>query len=64
MFIDKNYQQKMQKTLDIFSKDLGSLRTGRANVNMQNQRGQSYVHLEFWGGESRTPWPGVGQSSG
>ena len=34
MFIDKNYQQKMQKTLDIFSKDLGSLRTGRANVNM------------------------------
>ena len=34
MIIDKNYQQKMQKPLDIFSKDLGSLRTGRANVNM------------------------------
>ena len=34
MFIDKNYQEKMQKSLDIFSKDLGSLRTGRANANM------------------------------
>ncbi len=34
MFKDKNYQEKMQKSLDIFSKDLGSLRTGRANANM------------------------------
>ena len=34
MFKDKNYQQKMSKTIDIFSKDLGSLRTGRANASM------------------------------
>ena len=34
MFKDRNYQQKMSKTIDVFSKDLGSLRTGRANSNM------------------------------
>ena len=34
MFKDKNYQQKMSKTIDVFSLDLGSLRTGRANASM------------------------------
>ena len=34
MFSVKNYNQKMDKTLDVFNKELGSLRTGRANVNM------------------------------
>ena len=34
MFEDKNYQQKMTKTIDVFSKDLNSLRTGRANASM------------------------------
>ena len=34
MFNDKNYNQKMDKTFEIFSKELGSLRTGRANSNM------------------------------
>ena len=34
MFIDKNYHQKMSKTIDVFSKELSSLRTGRANSNM------------------------------
>ncbi len=34
MFTDKSYQQKMSKTIDIFSKELNSLRTGRANANM------------------------------
>ena len=34
MFTDKNYQQKMSKTIDVFSKDLSSLRTGRANTSM------------------------------
>ena len=34
MFKDKNYQQKMSKTIDVFSKDLSSLRTGRANASM------------------------------
>ena len=34
MFNDKNYNQKMDKTFEVFSKELGSLRTGRANSNM------------------------------
>ena len=34
MFSDKNYQQKMLKTIDVFAKELGSLRTGRANAGM------------------------------
>ena len=34
MFDSKNYNQKMDKTIDIFSKELNSLRTGRANANM------------------------------
>jgi len=34
MFKKETYNQKMQKTLDIFNKELGALRTGRANANM------------------------------
>ena len=34
MFDLKNYNQKMSKTIEIFNKELGSLRTGRANANM------------------------------
>ncbi len=34
MFNIKSYNQKMDKTLDVFGKELGSLRTGRANANM------------------------------
>ena len=34
MFNIQNYSQKMDKTIDVFSKDLGSLRTGRANASM------------------------------
>ena len=34
MFKEDNYNQKMQKTIDVFSKELTSLRTGRANANM------------------------------
>ena len=34
MFEDNTYQKKMLKTLDVFAKDLNSLRTGRANANM------------------------------
>ena len=34
MFKDSNYNQKMQKTLEVFSKELSALRTGRANANM------------------------------
>ena len=34
MFNENSYNSKMSKTLDIFQKDLNSLRTGRANANM------------------------------
>ena len=34
MFNEKNYNQKMDKTFDVFIKELTSLRTGRANSNM------------------------------
>ena len=34
MFNDKSYNQKMDKTFDVFIKELTSLRTGRANSSM------------------------------
>ena len=34
MFDIKIYNQKMSKTIEVFSKELSSLRTGRANANM------------------------------
>ena len=34
MFDDKKYNQKMDKTYEVFTKELSSLRTGRANSNM------------------------------
>ena len=34
MFDVKTYNQKMDKTIEVFNKELGSLRTGRANANM------------------------------
>ena len=34
MFNIKNYSQKMIKTIEVFNKELSSLRTGRANSNM------------------------------
>ena len=34
MFNTQSYNQKMNKTIEIFDKELGSLRTGRANANM------------------------------
>ena len=34
MFDDKTYSQKMDKTIEVFNKELGSLRTGRANASM------------------------------
>ena len=34
MFKKEIYNQKMQKTLDVFNKELSALRTGRANANM------------------------------
>ena len=34
MFNENSYNQKMGKTLDVFTKELTSLRTGRANASM------------------------------
>ena len=34
MFNDKTYKQKMDKTIEVFTKELSSLRTGRANASM------------------------------
>ena len=34
MFDEKNYNQKMDKTFEVFTKELSSLRTGRANSKM------------------------------
>ena len=34
MFKKEIYNQKMQKTLEVFNKELAALRTGRANANM------------------------------
>ena len=34
MFDEKNYKQKMNKTFEVFIKDLSALRTGRANTSM------------------------------
>tara|TARA_B100000787_G_scaffold2069_1_gene1561 strand:+ start:40 stop:591 length:552 start_codon:yes stop_codon:yes gene_type:complete len=34
MFNDKTYNQKMDKTIEVFIKELTSLRTGRANASM------------------------------
>ena len=34
MFDNETYKVKMSKTIDVFSKELSSLRTGRANSNM------------------------------
>ena len=34
MFNENNYSQKMIKTFDVLTKELSSLRTGRANANM------------------------------
>ena len=34
MFDENSYKTKMSKTIDVFSKELNSLRTGRANANM------------------------------
>ena len=34
MFKEQTYSQKMDKTIEVFSKELTSLRTGRANASM------------------------------
>ena len=34
MFDKQNYNKKMDKTIEVFKKELSSLRTGRANASM------------------------------
>ena len=44
MFEENSYKTKMSKTLDIFSKELNSLRTGRANASMLD-----FVKVDVYG---------------
>ncbi len=44
MFKDSSYSEKMSKTFDVFTKELSSLRTGRANANMLD-----LVKIEVYG---------------
>ena len=34
MFSENNYIEKMRKTIEVFTKELSSLRTGRANASI------------------------------
>ena len=44
MFNDKTYSQKIDKTFNVFTKELSSLRTGRANASMLD-----LVRVEVYG---------------
>ena len=44
MFDDNSYRSKMSKTIDVFSKELNTLRTGRANTSMLD-----FVKVEVYG---------------
>tara|TARA_B100000242_G_scaffold41100_1_gene24559 strand:- start:3705 stop:4256 length:552 start_codon:yes stop_codon:yes gene_type:complete len=44
MFDDNSYRSKMSKTIDVFSKELNTLRTGRANASMLD-----FVKVEVYG---------------
>jgi len=44
MFKDNSYSEKMSKTFDVFTKELSSLRTGRANASMLD-----LVKIEVYG---------------
>ena len=47
MFDEKSYSLKMDKAIEVFSKELSSLRTGRANAAMLDliKVAVSYTHL-------------------
>jgi ribosome recycling factor len=45
MFDEKSYSIKMDKAIEVFSKELSSLRTGRANAAMLDYY---YPILEYW----------------
>ena len=44
MFDDSSYRSKMSKTIEVFSKELNTLRTGRANASMLD-----FVKVEVYG---------------
>ncbi len=44
MFNDSSYRSKMSKTIEVFSKELNTLRTGRANASMLD-----FVKVEVYG---------------
>ena len=45
MFNEKTHNLKMDKAIEVFSKELSSLRTGRANAAMLDIITVSYTHL-------------------
>ena len=44
MLDDNSYRSKMSKTIEVFSKELNTLRTGRANASMLD-----FVKVEVYG---------------
>ena len=44
MFDEKNYNQKMDKTFDVFTKELSSLRTGRATPSLLDN-----INVDYYG---------------
>src|SRR5210317_756982 len=53
MFSEKSYSQKMDKTIEVFTKELSSLRTGRANAAMLDLvkvdvYGQLMINIQIW----------------
>ena len=43
MFDTQTYNQKMNKTIDVFDKELSSLRTGRANANIRTENANQSI---------------------
>ena len=48
MFDEKSYGIKMDKAIEVFSKELSSLRTGRANANMLDLINYSVILLSYY----------------
>ena len=47
MFDEKSYSLKMDKAIEVFSKELSSLRTGRANASLLDR-----IMVEYYGAET------------
>ena len=47
MFDEKSYSLKMDKAIEVFSKELSSLRTGRANASMLDEASACAEAMSF-----------------